>query len=63
MYVRIYKKEETSCTKGNCVMVMSILMKMQAEHLTPALNAIHKCQKHVVLNDLLHTTLFTLLRC
>lgn len=44
-------------------MVMSILMKMQAEPLTLAVNAIHKCQKHVVWNDFLHASLFTLLRC
>lgn len=69
MYVSVYilkkkQKEEKSCTKGsNYVMVMNILMKIQAEPLTLAVNAIHKCQKQVVVNDLLHATLFTLLRC
>lgn len=64
MYIYKKKKEEKSCTKGsNCIMVMSILMKIQAELLTLAVNAIHKCQKHVAVNDLLHATLFTLLRC
>lgn len=57
------KKERPSTKGSNFVPVMFILMKVQTKHLNQAVNAIYKCQNHVVLNDFIHATLLTLLRC
>ena len=51
------KKERPSTKGSNFVPVMFILMKVQTKHLNQAVNAIYKCQNHVVLNDFIKIAL------